>query len=105
MSELLIKWRQDYEFLECADAESKREKLDTPIWHTFDNSDLVGKSRDTCISLFLNGTPVVIRQDDKYVVNSRELLDQYQRAGKEVMLLSDCEPSASNIIDAGFCQP
>lgn len=102
MSELLIKWRQDYEFLECADAESKREKLDTPIWHTFDNSDLVGKSRTWGINLFSNCTPVVIRQDGKYVVNNRELLDQYQRAGKTVQLLSDCQPSTEPISEVGF---
>lgn len=105
LSGLLVKWRQDYEFLECADAESKRKKLDAPVWHTFDNADLVGKSRDSCVNLFSNGTPVVIRENGKYLVNSRELLDQYQRAGKEVRLLSDCKPSASNIIDVGFYQP
>lgn len=102
LKDLLIKWKQDYEFLQSTDIGSKREKLASPIWHTFNNNDLTGKSRTFGINLFSNGTPVVIKQKDEYVVNNRDLLDKYQLAGKTVRLLSDCQLSGKAISEVGF---
>lgn len=102
MPEISIQWRQDYEFLECATTESKRVKLATPVWRPFDVEDIYWHSRNHCIRLFNNGTPVVIKEDDKFVVNSDDLLRQYKRRGLDVKLLADCEPSTKSVIDVGF---
>lgn len=102
MPEISIQWRQDYEFLECATGENARAKLDAPVWHPFDMADVNRCSRDHCIKLFGNGTPVVIKQDGEYIVNSEALFSQYHRRGATVKLLSDCQPSDKAIDEVGF---
>lgn len=102
MPEISAQWRQDYEFLECATGETSRAKLGTPIWHPFDMADINHRSRDYSINLFGNGTPVVIKQEGEYIVNSDALLSQYKRRGATVRLLSDCQPSGKAISEVGF---
>jgi len=100
--DLEIKWRQDFELLECAEEQSKRKRLEKPIWHTFDLEDIYWHSRDYATALFSNGTPVVIREGQNYVVNNPDLFGQYMAAGKVVKLLRDCQPSTKSVIDVGF---
>lgn len=102
MPEFSIQWRQDWEFLECAEVGSKRKKLDRPIWHVFDTDDLQFHSRDYCIQLFSNGTPVVIKEGKTYICNTEDVYDMYKQAGRNVTRLSECKPSTRAVIDAGF---
>lgn len=97
--ELSIKWRQDYDTEHVG---SPRKKLDKPEWLEFDTEDILFHSRTYAVKLFSNGTPVIIKQDDRYLVNRRELLEQYKAAGKQVRMVQDCEKSDKSVIDVGF---
>jgi hypothetical protein len=102
MKDLEIRWRQDYEFSECFEHGSKRKKLDKPIWVLFDINDISYRSRDYCIQLFSNGTPVLIREGNQYVTNNLDVYNQYKQAGRNVTRLDECKPSTRAVIDAGF---
>jgi len=71
-------------------------------WQPFDVSDILHMSRDHAIALFSQGTPVIIKQDDSYIVNKVDLLDQYKRQGKSVKLLSQCECSDKILEEVGL---
>lgn len=71
-------------------------------WVTFDMADINHMPRNHGISLFSNETPVIIKEDDNYIVNTPDLLAQYQRAGRSVKLLSECTPSTESIERVGF---
>ena len=102
MISINVKWRQDWEFLECAEIGSKRDKLDKPMWHEFNTEDILFHRRDYCIKLFSNGTPVVIKENETYICNTDGLFNQYKSSGRAVKRLSDCPPSTKPVIDAGF---
>ena len=101
---LEISWRQDYEILKIFEIGSKRSKLDKPIWHPFDLSDIIFRSRDYCKHLFNSSIPVLIREGANYVANTQELYEKCVNAGRSVKLLSDCTPSNDSIEKVGFWQ-
>lgn len=100
--ELSIKWKNDFELIEDAEGKIERKKLKEPVWVDFDNEDILFHSRTYAVKLFSNGTPVIIRENDRYLVNRRELLEQYKAAGKQVKMIQDCEKSQKSVIDVGF---
>ena len=71
-------------------------------WQAFDTNDILHMSRTHGINLFSNGTPVIILQDQQYIVNKVDLFADYKKAHKQVTMLSDCKPSSSIIAEVGF---
>lgn len=76
-------------------------------WRDYDDMDyLACCSRNHAMNLFSMDLPVVIKETqdgaDRYIVNTSDLLAQYRRSGKQVMLLSDCTPSPGSIERVGF---
>ena len=100
--ELSIKWKMDFELVEDTDGKIERKKLKEPVWVPFDTEDILFHSRTYAIKLFSNGTPVIIKENDNYLVNRRELLEQYRAASKRVKMIQDCNPSTKSVIDVGF---
>jgi hypothetical protein len=58
--------------------------------------------RNHGITLFAMGVPIIIKQDDKYIVNKANWYEDYKKARKQVTMLSDCKPSSSIIAEVGF---
>lgn len=71
-------------------------------WQTFDISDIMHQSRSHALSLFNQGTAVIIKQDDDYIVNKQELYDRYLADGKKVRMIAHCKASDKPIRDVGF---
>ena len=100
--DLDVKWRQDFEEVECADKNTRLKKLPKPIWHNFDTSDIIFHSRNYVINLFSLGTPVRIRENGKYVVNTTDLFYEFNELKKPVKMLKDCKPSSESLEKVGF---
>ena len=71
-------------------------------WNDFQTSDIMYQSRNHAINLFSQGTAVVIKQDEQYIVNTQALFNQYKRQGKPVKLLSECEGAEGLVEEVGF---
>ena len=82
--DITIKWKQGEE------------------WRDFPLSDILHESRSHAINLFSNSVPVIILEDGQYIVNTKELFQQYKQAGKRVMMLADCKASDKPAGEVGF---
>jgi hypothetical protein len=71
-------------------------------WNDFYLDDILHMSRTHAINLFSMGIPVVIKQDDQYIVNKVDLFADYKKSRKQVIMLSDCKPSSEPLAEVGF---
>lgn len=103
--EITVQWRQDYEQLHVADAETKRVKLAKPIWNNFDISDIMHMPRNHALRLFSNSTPVIARENDTYITNNAAIFDQYKKSKKPVMMFDQIEHSEQLLRHSGLIGP
>ena len=71
-------------------------------WQDFNVLDILHLPRNHALALFRQGTAVVIKQDNLYIVNKADLYADYQKARKNVIMFSKCSPSEEILAEVGF---
>lgn len=70
----------------------KWQDTKTGAWNEFNIADIWKMSRTHAINLFSHKVPVIAKQKDTYIVNSKLLFKQYQHNRKTVKMFSDLVP-------------
>jgi hypothetical protein len=68
-------------------------KITAPNWFNFNPDDIMHMPVRHAVNLFSNGVPVVIKEGERYIVNTPALLASYKKQGKRVMLIDQVDPA------------
>lgn len=71
-------------------------------WQEFPLSDIWKMSRNHAVILFSRKIPVIARQDETYIVNSKLLYKQYQHNKKAVKMFDELVPDERALCVMGF---
>lgn len=93
MENLIIKWRQDFDY--SADA-----KLDPPVWR--DITDLLDSSRDHAVAVLNGKIPVVVKEGATIISNCMKTRNLYRRRGHKALRFEDVLPSSASLGKVGF---
>lgn len=77
MLDLVIKW-QDI-------------TIQTPNWLDFNLDDIMHMPVRHAVSLFSHEIPIIIKQGNRYIVNTKELFDSYRKSGRNVIMLEQID--------------
>lgn len=88
MLNLVIKWQDT--------------SITAPNWFDFPASDILHMPVSHAVNLFSNGIPVIIKQGERYVVNTVELFNSYRKNGKRVMMLDKVSGLDRRLSEGGF---
>jgi hypothetical protein len=65
--------------------------MTAPNWFDFSLDDIMHMPVSHAVNLFSSGVPVVIKEGERYIVNTPALLDSYKKQGKRVMLIDQVD--------------
>ena len=67
--------------------------ITAPNWFDFSVDDIMHLSVQHAVDLFSNAVPVVIKEGERYIVNTPDLLASYRKQGKRVMMITEADPN------------
>lgn len=75
----------------------------TGAWHDFNSADILHMPLKHACHLFNTSTPVVVKQDDAYIVNTEDLRKKYRKSGKFVTEFKTILSTAGGNLDRKLC--
>lgn len=71
-------------------------------WREFFMEDVLHMPRNHSLKMFQQGTPIIIKEGNTYIVNKVDVYEMYKKQHKQVMMLSECKPDERPLAEVGF---